>query len=79
MAAFPDSSTSPAIKETYLGGTSGANDLAGFVLFGHDRTMDNAGTFPVNYTSSKTTNSCYTVTADGTVTQYDREGNQTNP
>ena len=79
MGAYPDADTVIATKETYLGGTSGAADIAGFILFGHDITMDNAATGLVNYMSSATANNCYTVTADGTVTQYDAAGGQLNP
>ncbi len=79
MGAFPDSSTLAVDKVPFLGGTAGAADLVGFILFGHDITMDNAATGLVNYTSSGTANQCYTVTVDGTVSQYDEAGTQTNP
>ena len=79
MTAFPDSSTVAATKVTYLGGTAGAADLPGFILFGHDITMDNAATSLVNYTSRSTATFCYTVTADGTITQYTEAGQQLNP
>ena len=78
MTAYPDSSTLAAAKVPFLGGTAGAADLVGFILFGHDITMDNAATGLVNYTSSGTANQCYTVTSDGTVSQYDTDGNLTN-
>jgi len=78
MSAFPDSSTLAAAKVPFLGGTAGAADLVGFILFGHDITMDNAATGLVNYTSSGTANQCYKVTLDGTVTQYDEAGLKTN-
>ena len=78
MTAFPDSTTTAVNKVPFLGGTAGAADLVGFILFGHDITMDNAATGLVNYTSSATSNQCYTVTADGTVTQYDTAGTKTN-
>ncbi len=79
MGAFPDSSTTAVNKVPFLGGTAGAADLVGFILFGHDIVMDNAATGLVNYTSSGTANNCYTVTGDGTITQYDEAGTQTNP
>ena len=79
MGAFPDSSTTAATKVAYLGGTAGAADLVGFILFGHDVTMDNAATGLVDYMSSQTTIYCYKVTADGTVTQYDESGTQLSP
>jgi len=78
MGAFPDSTTTAVNKVPFLGGTAGAADLPGFILFGHDITMDNAATGLVNYTSSGTANQCYKVTADGTVTQYDEAGLKTN-
>ena len=79
MTAFPDATTLPATKQTYLAGTAGAADLPGFILFGHDITMDNAAIGLVNYTSSSTATYCYTVTADGRVTQYGSDGRQLNP
>ena len=78
MGAFPDSSTTAANKVPFIGGTAGAADLVGFILFGHDIVMDNAATGLVNYTSSSTANQCYTVTVDGTVSQFDEAGNPTN-
>ena len=78
MTTFPDSSTTTANKVPFIGGTAGAADLPGFVLFGHDITMDNAATGPVNYTSSSTATYCYTVTADSTVRQYTEDGRQLN-
>ena len=78
MTAFPDDTTTAANKVPFLGGTAGAADLIGFILFGHDITMDNAATGLVNYTSASSANQCYTVTADGTVTQYDEAGVKTN-
>ncbi len=78
MTAFPDSSTTAVNKVPFLGGTAGAADLVGFILFGHDIVMDNAATGLVNYTSSGTANQCYTVTVDGTVSQYDTAGSLTN-
>ena len=78
MSAFPDDTTTAVAKVPFLGGTAGAADLVGFILFGHDITMDNAATGLVNYTSSSTANQCYTVTADGTVSQYDEAGTLTN-
>ena len=79
MSAFPDADTLAADKVTYLGGTSGVADLPGFILFGHDITMDNAATVLVNYMARDTSIYCYTVTADGTVTQYLKDGTQSNP
>ena len=78
IAAFPDDTTTAANKVPFLGGTAGAADLIGFILFGHDITMDNAATGLVNYTSSSSANQCYTVASDGTVTQYDEAGVKTN-
>ena len=78
MTAFPDDTTTAANKVPFLGGTAGAADLPGFILFGHDIVMDNAATGLVNYTSSGTANQCYKVTADGTVSQFDTDGNPTN-
>ncbi len=78
MTAFPDDTTTAVNKVPFLGGTAGAADLVGFILFGHDIVMDNAATGLVNYTSSGTANQCYTVTADGTVSQYDEAGTLTN-
>ena len=79
MDEFPDVNTVVATKETYLGGTSGASDKAGFILFGHDITMDGVATGLVNYVTTQTSFFCYIVAFDGTVTQYDHSGSQINP
>ena len=60
------------------------NDEPGFVLNGHDidaealeATVDD--NVRVNYLAPDSTKQCYTIIADGTVTQYDKDGTQTNP
>ena len=66
----------------FLGGTGDdALDGAGWIPFAHDFTMNSANLAvdQVNYMSQSTANSCYTVTADGTIARYGTAGAQTNP
>ena len=78
MATYPDDSTL-AQKQTAVGGTWSGSDVVGFILFGHD-TVGNAAATPLtNYVETTTASSCYTVDAEGTVTQYDTAGVLTNP
>ena len=59
--------------------TYAAGDKHGYILFDHDVTADGAQTGLVRYVSVKTTANWYTVEVNGTLTQYDTEGTQTNP
>ena len=56
-----------------------AGDKAGFLLYTHDIFEDNAATTTVNYLTVATSAFCYTSAADGTMTQYMKDGTQTNP
>ena len=47
------------------------NDLAGYLLYQHDITGDDAPTYLINYMPSQYTDYYYTVDWDGTVHQWD--------
>ena len=80
MGSFPDD-TANTSKGTYLSGTWAAGDVGGFILYGHDTVGNNAATPLTNYVETVTASYCYTIDAagQGTVTQYDTDGTQTNP
>ncbi len=72
MSAFPDSTSdwNNTGKVTDLdGGSFGAGDKAGYVLYQHDMLGDIANTTLVNYVATQTTKGTYTVDAGGKVTQ----------
>ena len=79
MTAFPDS-TSVAASADKLTDPAGyayevTTDKNGYILYGHDITGGaaagpNPNQVDVNYTATNQTAYWYTVTADGTVTQY---------
>ena len=69
MSLFPDT-TAAASKGTDPNGDGyGASDKAGFILYQHDITGDNATTNLVNYVATETTKGTYIVDAAGTVEQ----------
>ncbi len=76
MAAFPDSTSdwnvSPGGKKYDPNGILYATgDKAGYLLYGHDLTATSHDqTALVNYMPKQLVNYWYTVTSDGTVTQY---------
>ncbi len=81
MTLFPDS-TSVAASADKLTDPEGyayaATDGAGYILFGHDITGNDAVTpnptqADVNYAATQTTAYWYLVDAAGTVTQYETE------
>ncbi len=82
MTAFPDS-TSVAGSDDKLTDPSGkpyiSTDGDGYVLSGHDSTADDSTGDLTNYVAPGTTTNFYTVTSDGTITQYDASGSKTNP
>ena len=80
MADYPDD-TAPASKGNDSTGTAyDGSDKLGFLLYTHDRTADsNAVSALVNYVEIATASYCYTADSQGTVTQYDTAGVQTNP
>ena len=55
------------------------NDKAGYLLYTHDIVADSSATSTVNYVATSGTAYCYAVASDGSVTQYETEGAQTNP
>ena len=72
MAAYPDATSdwNNTGKVTDLdGGSFGAGDKAGYVLYQHDMEGDSANTTLVNYVATQTTKGEYTCDASGTVTQ----------
>ena len=60
-------------------------DRPGYMLYNHDIIADglfqSATTSPpsVNYMTVTTSNLCYEATSDGNITQYTKDGTQTNP
>ena len=72
MSLFPDSS-SVAGSADKLNDPSGtayqAGDKAGFILYQHDLTSDNADNLTSNYVATESTKGTYTVDSSGTVTQ----------
>ena len=84
-------STWPDISSDWTGGVNGdkttdpndnsyaAGDKPGFLLYTHDITGDGYATSTVNYMTVGASAFCYTSTADGTITQYKKDGTQTNP
>ena len=70
MSAFPDSTSdwNNTGKVTDIdGGTFGAGDKAGYVLYQHDMLGDTDNTTLVNYVATQTTKGTYTCDAAGTV------------
>ncbi len=80
MDAYPDSDTDSIAKTDPASGAAfTSSDGKGYLLFGHDITSNSSATGLVNYMASDTTAYCYTVTGDGTVTQWTKTGDQINP
>ena len=86
MAAYPDSSVVEVDKvndpsgTAYTDGVDPLGDKDGYILFGHDALAEDAQSTLTNYVETATGKSCYTVDAQGTVTQYDTAGGSpTNP
>jgi prepilin-type N-terminal cleavage/methylation domain-containing protein len=69
MSLFPDTTAAASKGNDPNGDGYGAGDKAGFILYQHDITGDNATTGLVNYVATETTKGTYTVDALGTVTQ----------
>ena len=69
MSQFPDNTAAASKGTDPNGGTYGAGDGMGFILFQHDITADAANTSLVNYTATQYTKGTYSVDASGTVTQ----------
>lgn len=73
MAAFPDATSDWAAvggKTTDIsGGSFGAGDKEGYVLYQHDMAGDTDNTTLVNYVATQTTKGTYTCDANGTITQ----------
>ena len=87
MSAFPDG-TSVVETADKLSDPSGNNytdredplgDKDGYILFGHDITGDDDQAALVSYMTVSSSSLCYQTTADGTITQFDTAGTQTNP
>ncbi len=72
MSLFPDA-TSVATSADKLNDPSGtayqAGDKAGFILYQHDLTSDNADNLTSNYVATESTKGSYTVDSSGTVTR----------
>ena len=86
MGNFPDTSTivsgdklNDPTDTAYTDGVDPLGDKDGFILFGHDVTGDNDQAALVNYMTVATSSLCYQTTGDGTITQFDTAGTQTNP
>ena len=82
MTTFPDEDSVVATAAKLNdpeGNAYQVGDLNGYLLFGHDITGDNSPTPTVNYMSVGSTAFCYQTTSDGTITQFDTVGVQTNP
>ena len=87
MTTFPDGTSVVATADkltdpaglNYTDGIDPAGDKDGFILFGHDITGNNAQAALINYMTVSSSSLCYQTTADGTITQYDTAGTQTNP
>ena len=73
MSGFPDATSVGGSADKLTdpdGGTYGAPDKAGFILYQHDVIGDNnAATGLVNYVATPTTKGTYTVDEQGTVSQ----------
>ena len=69
MSAFPDTTAAASKGNDPNGNGYGAGDKAGFILYQHDITGDNATTGLVNYVATEITKGTYTVDSLGTVTQ----------
>ena len=87
MTAFPDLLSAVASADkltdpnggTYLAGVDPLGDKDGYILFGHDLVAGDDQVFLVNYMTVSSSSMCYQTTADGTITQFDTAGTQTNP
>jgi hypothetical protein len=82
MTAFPDGTSlaGSADKQTDPEGADySSGDKYGYILFGHDLAADGGTASTVNYMAVATTSFCYQTTAVGTITQYDKGGDQCNP
>jgi type IV pilus assembly protein PilA len=82
MNAFPDSTSvggSADKAEDPNANDYDANDKAGYLLYTHDITADSGSATTTNYLATGTSAYCYTIASDGSVTQWDTAGAQTNP
>ena len=86
MTEFPDATSVIAVDKildpnggTYVEGVDPLGDKAGFLLFSHDLVAGDDQVSLVNYMSVGSTAFCYQTTGDGTITQFDVTGTQTNP
>ena len=87
MTEFPDLLSAVASKDkltdpnggTYLAGEDPLGDKDGYILFDHDIVAGDDQVLLVNYMSLSSSSLCYQTTADGTITQFDSAGMQTNP
>ena len=87
MTAFPDILSIVATADK-LADPAGAlytdrvdplGDKDGYILFSHDITGDDSQAAVVNYMTVASSSLCYQASADGTTTQFDTAGVQTNP
>ena len=90
MTLFPDSTSADGaggratgktrdVDDTLYVYTGGTPDQDGYVLYDHDRLGADGAVSLTKYVALATADSWYTVQADGTVKQFDVDGNQTNP
>ncbi len=77
MESFPDTSVCGTDKLTDPDGNAYtvSTDKDGYILYQHDITGDGAQTGLVNYVTFSQSQYWYSISADGTVTQYDKDGN----
>ena len=87
MSAFPDTASLAGSADkledpngnTYVDGIDPAGDKDGYLLYTHDITGNTDQAALVNYMTVENASYCYTVVADGSVTQFGTDGVQTNP
>jgi len=73
MTQFPDTSVCGVdkLKDVLGNNYTLLFDKNGYILYGHDRIADSDTSNLSNYVATDTTAYWYTVTEDGTITQYD--------
>lgn len=82
MTAFPDATSNDTVPGGKTNDPNGnaynvaAGDKAGYILYGHDIIGDSATTGLVNYVTFAQSEYWYTIDSDGTVHQYDADGNE---
>ena len=54
-------------------------DSTGYVLFGHDISADASPASTVSYMTASKSAFCYSALANGTITQYKKDGTRINP